>query len=71
MLMVFYQKEAAEIKHVIAQRIEIYAQIQVFANGNMVPESLWHFFSISHQEKKILQIPLMGIYTGGFIRLFS
>lgn len=50
--MVFYQKEAAEIKHVIAQTIEIYAQIQVFVNGNMVPESLWHFFSISHQEKK-------------------
>lgn len=32
--------------------MEIYAQIQVFLNVNMVPESLWRFFSISHQEKK-------------------
>lgn len=70
MLIVFYQKKAVEIKHVIAQSIEIYAQIQLFLNDYMVPESLWHFFSLS-QEEKILQIPLIGIYTNGFIHLFS
>lgn len=52
MLMEFYQKEA-KIKHVIPQSIEIYTQIQVFLNGDVVPESLWHFFFISQQEKNI------------------
>lgn len=52
--MEFYQKEEAKIKHVIPQSIEIYTQIQVLLNDDVVPESLWHFFSISQQEKNII-----------------
>lgn len=59
--MVFYQKVAAEMKHIMLQTMEIYTQIQVFLNVNMVPESLRHFFSISHQEENIKNT------TGGYL----
>lgn len=32
--------------------MEIYTEIQVFLNINTIPESLRHYFSISHEEKK-------------------